>query len=343
MSKRKSLPTKLSLTNSDEESVKKSLGEFKTAGESDFEDDNGVFEDDAATELNSETEDTDNPQQLSSQADAKRNQPALNHSADKASSAMLNSLSQQAMKRKHKKFRPSESEENAENFTNNMNNGSNNLSSLMSLAMGNSQSAYDLFALSSMGNNSQQLLSTLARFASANNHQEQQTTAVSKEHHQQTKNNGLFRRRKRSELEEDEDNEPKDEYNDLKATDQTASLLAAISNLQQPQSTANSNEQIPLAQMVGQLAGGRKQPSDSDVKQENERKLLEVLRKCGLMLNQQSEVPNGNSLANGSAFNNLQLDIVSGYSFPFPLGRMLHSTRSARSRCSQFLMLTMTT
>lgn len=311
MSKRKNQPTKLSLTNSDEESVKKDLGEFKA--ESDYEEDNGVFEDDAATELNSETEEnTENAQQLSDPADAKRNQPASNHNAEKASSAMLNSLSQQAMKRKHKKFRPSESEENAENFTNNLNNGSSNLSSLMSLAMGNSQSAYDLFALSSMSNNNsnQQLLSTLARFASANNQQPEQP-AVSKEHNQQTKNNGLFRRRKRSELDEDEDNEPKDEYNDLKATDQTASLLAAISSLQQPAPTANNNEQNALAQMVGQLTGGRKQPSDSDVKQENERKLLEVLRKCGLMLNQPSEVPNGNSLANGSAFNNLQLDIVS--------------------------------
>lgn len=322
MSKRKSLPIKLSLTNSDEES--KNIGEFK-ANESDFEDDNGVFEEDTATELNSETEDTDSPQ-LSNSAENKRNlsQPSLG--TDKASSAMLNSLSQQAMKRKHKKFRPSESEENVENFTNNMNNGSSNsnLSSLMSLAMGNSQSAYDLFALSSMGNG--QLLSTLARFASANNnHQDQQPATASKEHNQPTKNNnGIFRRRKRSELDEDEDNEPKDEYNDLKATDQTANLLAAISNLQQPQPTANSNDQQSLAQMVGQLSGGRKAPSENEVKQENDRKLLEVIKQFNdlkekLMLNQQqSEVPNGNSLANGSAFNNLQLDIVSGYSlFPF--------------------------
>ena len=313
MSKRKSLPIKLSLTNSDEESVKKNLGEFKV-NESDFEDDNGVFEEDAATELNSETEDTDSPQQLggSNLGESKRTQQAL--SSDKASSAMLNSLSQQAMKRKHKKFRPSESEENAENFTNNLNNGSNNnLSSLMSLAMGNNQSAYDLFALSSMGNG--QLLNTLARFASANNHADQQPAAASKE--QPTKNNGLFKRRKRSELEEDEDNEPKDDYNDLKATDQTASLLAAISNFQQPQS--NSNEQ--LAQMVGQLAGGRKSSADTDAKHENDRKLIEVFKQLNdlkekLMLNQ-SEVPNGNSLANGSAFNNLQLDIVSGYFFLF--------------------------
>lgn len=313
MSKRKpSLPIKLSLTNSDEESVKKNLGEFR-AGESDFDDDNGVFEEDTATELNSETEDTDSPQLSGSNPTENKRSPQQ-LGTDKASSAMLNSLSQQAMKRKHKKFRPSESEENVENFTNNMNNGSNtNLSSLMSLAMGNSQSAYDLFA--SMGNG--QFLSTLARFASANNHQDQQPAALSKEPNQQTKNNnGLFKRRKRSELEEDEDAEPKDEYSDLKATDQTANLLAAISNLQQPQSTANSNEQLPLAQMVSQLTGGRRAPSDSEAKQESDRKLFEMLKQFNelkekLMMNQPAEVPNGNSLANGSAFNNLQLDIVS--------------------------------
>lgn len=322
MPKRKSLPTKISLSSSDEEAVKKSLNEFKQ-NESDMEEDNGVFEEeDNATELNSDIEDnldTDTQQSINRNLNNNQLDKKDQLNSDK-SSAMLNNLMSnavQAMKKTHKKFRSNETDDNLDNFTNNLNN-SNNLNSLMNLAMGNQSglSPVDIFTLSQMDNN-EQILSTIARLANANALNNDQQISIKKEHQQTKNNNGLIRRRKRSE--EDEDNETKEDEDDCKTNNLTTNLLAAITNNQQQQPINNLNEQIPLTQIIeAQLSNVRKTLPDNESKQETERKIFDIVKQISelkekLMLNQQTtEVQqNGNSLANGSTFNNLPLDIVS--------------------------------
>ena len=311
MSKRKSQPTKISLTSSDEETVKKN--EFKD--ESDLED-NGVFEDDtAATELNSETDETpDNVEEFKHQLDNRKEQQQQQQQLNfDKQSAILNSLMSstvQAMNRKHKKLRPSESEENIDGFANNLNNlnsnlnGGNNLSSLMNLAMGN-QSAIDLFALNLQSiDNGDQFLSTMARLSNPNALNDQQ----SKDNQQTPKtNNGIFRRRKRSEIEDDEEL-------DLSKDDLKANLNATLLEIANNQ-TVNSLSNDTIAH---QLSNMRKQQSDNDTKQDAERKVLELIKQINELkekINQQTEVQqNGNSLVNGSTFNS-PLNMVSGYLF----------------------------
>ena len=293
MSKRKSLPTKISLTSSDEEAIKKN--------ESDLEEDNGVFEEDTiATELNSDLEESD---QLNNNRLDKKQLEKL----DKSSSAMLNNLMSNKMKRKHKKFRPSDADDNLDYASNNLNNG-NNLNSLMNLAIGNNPSAVDLFALSLQSMDNEQLISTMARLTNANALNEQ-----IKDNQQLTKNNnGIFRRRKRSELEDDDENEQRDEEN-TKAN-LTANLLAALNQQQQQLTNNNLNEQLTIE---AQLSKVRKQlPDNNEAKQDAERRLKDMFKQINELqekLKQQTEVQqNGNSLVNGSAFNtNLSLDIVS--------------------------------
>lgn len=278
--KRKSLPKKVSLTGSDDElSTKHDQNEFRT--ENDLND-NGVFEEDTITEINSDQEDLDN-------------QSFMKLSQKDQSSAMLNNLIFNTdMKRKHKKFRPSDAEENNLDCFTELNGNNNNLASLVS-SLASGQTPIDLLTL----------------FTNSTNEQNNQINQVTKD---LNKTNGPFRR-KRSELElEDDDQKALNDV--IKSNNLSANLLATMTNNQ----TTNklSNEQsTPLQSAVDvQLSYLRKEETlpTNDTKQ-NSSSIIQLLKQIIQLKEKnlnQTEIQNGNSLVNGSASNtNLSMDIVS--------------------------------